>query len=322
MALKRKELKRDAVLSELMIRRMVADKYNAANKISPVITVSKRTDMYYVFDDSNSRLENTAADRKGGTNEVDFGFGTDTYRINDYGLKVYIHPDLLDDVDDAISSNIRQAASQHLTDLMVIDREYRCNKVFFNNTIMAGCTEALDNNSAVDNENSDFISLVDDSLEKVRMGAGIEANTWLMNKKIWRKVRRRPDLIKLMKDDSIRRLSLKDLAYIMEDQDFDLPNMVVAGQTYNTAPEGKTKSFADVWDPCMLFAYVNPQQKTVMENTFSKTFMRKQDGINVFFYDDPDPDKDGQYCKVKTNYGFKITNKSAGYLITNCLKTA
>lgn len=324
------KLKLDHFLSQLMIRRMVNEQHNISSRLAPFIQVGRKTDSYLKFDSANTRLENSALDARGGSNEVDFGYDTDTYRISDYGFKMYIHPDLINEVEPEIANNLREVVAQTLTDLLSIDKEYRTSRYFTDTNIMSGRIEALTNQTAVDNENSPILDIIDNILEDIRVSGGKEANTWSMNKKVWRKVRRHPDLLKKMSDDSIRSLTIPQIKQILDDEDTELSNILIAKQTYNITPEGRDPItgkeldpvFKDIWDDSMLFSYTDQNQKTVMENTFAKSFIRNQNGVQIFFYNDPDPDVEGIWCKAKTNYGFKITNKYLGKLVTNVLKVA
>lgn len=315
----RSTLKTDTPLSQLMIRKMVNAKYSAANVIAPFVPVSKKSDMFYVFDNDNARIDDTALDGEGGTNEVDFELTTDNYLISDYGLKKYIHPDVLNESDDVIVKNIRKAVAMYLTDKLIVDRELRCSNYFFNAGSMSGRTTALDESEAFDNPNSDVLDVLDNCFEEVRYGSQ-PANTAIMNGKVWRKIRRHPQLVRLIGDPLLKVLTLEMFKGILESQGMVLSNIIIADMTYNTAAKGATPVWDDVWSDMFLASYVDPSVNTVMEDTFAKTFYKEDKGIQIVFYPHPDPDKEGLYCRAKTNYVFKRTNKNAGYLLTNVLR--
>lgn len=304
----------DYPISQMMLRRMVNSDDLISDKILPTIFVNRPSDKYYKFNNAHLRLEDTTLDSRGGTNEIDFDFTTQTFSVKDYGLKHFINGKLLRNSDEVMKKNLRISTARTLTDLLLIDKEKRASDLLFNTTTFSGKTTALSGSNRWDDITSRPFDNISDACKTILLNSGKMPNTIIMGYEVWSKLRNHPSFLERLPDTSIKSVTPASFKAYLDDGNMNITNVLIGNQTYNTSKEGGTDSFGFIWGKYVLLAYVNYESITVMDQTLGKTFVENnRNSLEVKYYRDSE-DQDGETCRVTTSYDLAVIDANCGYL--------
>ena len=235
-----------------------------ADIICPRVPVAKDSDYYYIFDTANMKTYKTVRAPKSSPNIVSGTLSKTTYVCLPHSLGGYI-----DDKDRAAAPfNLGEITVQNLIDAMMLDFEIEV-KTAFTATANYASDSFYTTLSGDDQFNSgtgpDLEKLIDDAAKVVRDGCGISPNTLVIP---WNVAM----VMKRMSQIQEQRKNVVDLT-----QQSGLPpnlwgyRVLVAGSQYDSAKEGQTKSFANVWSDTMILMYLNPNT-TWASMAFAKNF--------------------------------------------------
>jgi hypothetical protein len=101
-------------------------------------------------------------------------------------------------------------------------------------------------------------------------------------------------------------------------QVFDVPKIVVAGSSQNTAAEGQTAAFGQIWDRTKVWVGVTADSNDIRKPCVGRTFHWSQDGSSIAgtveSYRDETVRSD--IIRVRHQVGEKILFPEAGYILT------
>jgi hypothetical protein len=92
---------------------------------------------------------------------------------------------------------------------------------------------------------------------------------------------------------------------------------ILVGDTqYNTAAEGATPSFSDVWGKFLFIGYVNFEAITELDLSCTKQFVEAgREGVKVKYYKaSQNEDELSEDCRAETSYDLQVIDANCGYL--------
>lgn len=314
-------VQRDEHLTELAIDFAGSFKSPIAEFILPVHYVNKRVGDYLQYGLQNLKREDTHRAPGSGVNKGNYDATLATYGpIEDYGFAVPVTDrDIEEFGQDLAETNATQFSMQKV----LLDRELRLASVMAatgsitQNTTLVGADQWSDYSGT-----SDPIDDIETAKAVIYAASGLAANTLVMERNVYNKLRNHPDLIGRingLKDA----LSLEQLKSI-----FDVENIIVASGIYDTARQGATTSTTTVWGKHAWVGYINPMAASNRNYlTFGHTLSITKNGelgasgagIEVVKWNDPDPTAKTMYVAAQTTYEQKIMSTACMYLIKNAI---
>jgi hypothetical protein len=283
-----------------------------ADRIFPVINVTKQSDGYYIWSRAD-KFRRPDAERAPKTlaNRIDTKVSTDTYFAKNYALGVETSWEDLSNADAALE--LRSNNSDLIIDALTLNHEVRvANRIC--NTSNVGSSNSL----ASDYSNVGATAPIDDldnGIESIRSVTGMTPNKAIFGPKSWMRFRKHPDVIDFVrgKGDNIGGggVTLRQVA-----DAWMLDEVLVGNAIVNTAAEGDTGVYSDVWSNHIALLYVAPRPGRMVA-TYGMTFAWQPAGFParraVRRYDDSP--KMIEIQEVHEFQDEKITGTELGYLI-------
>lgn len=236
-----------------------------ADQIFPVKNVSKQTNRYLVVDKA-AWLRRPTTDRNPGSNpnDVHFSVSSDAYFADNRALGTWVDYETQDNADDPISALL--PGVQFLRDQLAIDFECR---VFTKLSSGVGSSQALTGTNAwTDYSNSDPITNIRTAKQAIYSTTGKYPNTFVIGQKAWDVIRFHPDLIQathpggggggIVAPDAFARV-------------IEVDRVLIGRTIYNSAKEGQTATYTDVWSTNAYLLHVN-QSPALNTATFGVAF--------------------------------------------------
>lgn len=160
--------------------------------------------------------------------------------------------------------------------------------------------------------NSDPLGVIDDSKDSVRQKIGTEPNTAVIAYNVWKKLKRHPQLLNLIKYSQKGVVTIDLLKEILE-----IPNLVIGRSAYDNEAGG---ALTDCWSKSIVLAYVptkgNGEERVEYEPSYGYTFGKKNQPV-------VDTYVEGGKVQIIRNtdiFNPYIVGAEAGYLIYNAIK--
>ena len=220
--------------------------------IFPVVNVTKQTGIYAKVDkDAWYRQPSTLRAPGTAPREVNYTVSSATYNAPNYELGTTVAWEVIDNAD--VPHQPMGLSAQLVKTNLLLDFEIRVrNKV----VASVGSATTLSGTSAwSDFANSDPITDGEVAQEAIRSTTGMYANTMIMPQKTYLKMRRHPDIVRFLYPGAgVGGTATADqLASV-----FGVDRILVPKAIQNTAAEGATATFTDVWSTSCVLAYVAP----------------------------------------------------------------
>lgn len=296
----------DAVLTNISVA-ITNGKNLVAPQVWPVVPVKKDSDIFYVYDQSNLRVDETRWAPKTTAKEISWNVSTDTYKTERHALQELVEDDEKQNQDSPIDVMADSAAI--LAEKLMIRREKRLYDLLnASSTYDSGAIV----NVASGNRWDDFTSASSDPTEDVATARstifgkiGMSPNTMVLPRQVYEAVREHPTVLDRIKYTQVGVITPQLLATL-----FDIQNVIVAGGIENTAKEGQAASLSSIWGKQVYIGYVAPRpglrmaswgyhlQSQAMLTDRWRDEERKGDVIRNSYKDVP-----------------KLVTKSAGYLL-------
>jgi hypothetical protein len=233
-----------------------------ADLVCPRVPVDVDAGKYYIFGTEPLKKYKTARAPKSDPNYMERTLSTDTFSCAPHSLA-----GKLDDKDrKAAPFNLRENTVQGLIEAMSIDWEIQVASLFCTYTNYASGNygnPAIQFNSG---SGPDMEKLIDDASKVVRDACGVAPNTLIIPY----------DVAMVMKRMSqIQEQRGKGMIDLTQTEGLP-PNLwgkkvLIAGAQYDSAKEGQTPSFSNIWGDYMILAYINPSAGW-MDMAFAKNF--------------------------------------------------
>lgn len=311
----------DAPLTNLTLAYLQDESNFIADKVFPVVDVSKQSDKYYTYDRENF---NRSGERKPlaprtRPERVGMSISNDTYTCDVYGLATDFDQQTLANEDAAL--DIRSAGAKMLAHNMLIDRE----KDFVTNFFTTGVWGTDDTSSTdwSDYTNSTPIEDVVDAARTVQLASGgFKPNTMVVGKEVRDKLINNPKILsRLNGGATVTNTALVTDAKLAEI--FNVERFFVMEAVENTAAEGATESNAFIGGKNALLCYT-PSSAGLMTPAAGLTFAWNSlpgssfSGLTVESFTDDALRREGiaEEIQVKMAYDMKVVGSELGYFFS------
>jgi hypothetical protein len=252
----------DALLSNISVAYFQdADRY-IADKVFPVVPVTKKTDFYWKFDKSD--LLRDDAERRAElapAAEVNAKLSKDNYSCIEYAAKRLVSDEVMANYDSPLDP--KRNAAMVVAQKLRTKLETQFANDFFGTgkwgTDLAGVGATPGGGQFLqwDVANSDPIGTIE-TAKNLIAASGLEANTLVIGRLVWSVLRRHQEVIDLVKwgggpEGVTRRMTEQAIAQLL-----DIDTVLVARAAYNSAKEGLADSFVDVIGKAALLLHTTP----------------------------------------------------------------
>jgi len=256
-----------------------------ADQVCPRVTVQKETGQYVIFGADDYFRQETdllKADRAE-SKEVELSISTDTFKADEYSVKVSISRREREQVDNVIQ--LRQAKLNLALDRLALAREIRVATLLKKTTtgaLTSGAAPSTNWNLDTATIESDIVTAKDAVYDLI----GVEPNTLVLPFKVAEQVAFQQDIREVMKYTVNGQQTLSQGEGILPGKLWGL-NVVVPRGRKATNNEGGSAAFTDVWgdDPRVLYVDPNPAYGTP---SVAYTFQTRPVEVRTFITPDPD----------------------------------
>lgn len=283
--------------------------------IAPAVTVAKESDRYFVYGTEHFRIPPALRADKAETSEIAFSLSSDSYLAEEYGYHELVSDRERANSDDALRPDID--ATEHLTESLLLDREYRIANTVLDNTNpgwgnwasshFANLSLAWDNKATAD-PRGDFYA----AKYQIFVDSRRKANTVFLPTEVAYR------LAQIEQVDELRKYTDPGLM-----TDSGLPpkvwglKVVECESTYDSAGEGTTASFVETWGNNVVFAFINPNPVSLKTLTFALTFQSRPFEVRKW----REEKRRSDVLECTHIYDSKIVAPATGFVYTNTITT-
>jgi len=307
----------DPTLSTIMLGYMNQAEQFIADQIYKGVKVAKKTGDIRTFGSTSQRVVNTiqgSGESKTLTFEVT---KASAWSLDKHALKALITEDDMDQLGDQEAKNTGMDA---IVEALLIAREYAVATAITSTSTYTNDTTLTGTSQWSDYDNSDPVSDLQAGREAVRGGCGKRPNTAIMSATVYDKLIQHPDFLSAARykgEDSVSFSRLKGLLF--PGQPEGNVSVLVGEARYESAKEGATDSYTDIWGKHFIYAYIdkapNPRKP---QSTFTAKFFKGKGAIAAKKWTEPDTDP-GLWEKGEWEYDDVILDELCGYLIYNAV---
>lgn len=280
-----------------------------ADEIFPVLEVDKKTGVYYVYDKSNLRKEDSRRVGSAKTAEAGRNMSKTSYGpLDEHALKTGVTKDEMDNYDSPLSPMVD--ATEHVTEKMAIEKEVDLATDLANTAIVTQNTTLSGTSQWSDYANSDPFTNIEAGLTAVRKNGVVEPNTAVMSQTVWDKIKHHPDLLDRVKWSNRGVLTTAIFADLIGVQ-----NVIVCPAVYNTVDEGQTDSLDYIWGKHFWVMHVTPRPG--LKTVSGGYHLTLKNGRYVDRWQDEDTKT--EWVRANDYYERKIIAVEAMYLIKNAV---
>ena len=227
-----------------------------ADQIFPVVPVNKESNVFAKIDKGNwLRIPDTLRAPRSAAKEVSYTVSSDTYRAKNYALAGLVDFETIANADGPYDP--RQQNVLFLRDQLAMDFEARVQSLVFSNvgsSLTAGFAWS-------DFANSDPVGDCETGINAIFASTGFTPNVCVMPRKTWQKMRRHPDVVKLVFPGA----GIGGMVNLQQFGDvIGVEKVLVPQVIQNTADEGQADTFSEVWSTSVFLGYIakNPGLNT------------------------------------------------------------
>lgn len=299
------EIHLDAVLTN--ISQAFKNESLVATSIWPVTPVKKDSDVYYKYDKSNLRADDTKWAPKTRAKEVNWSVSREGYKTERHALQELIEDDEKENCDSPL--DVQTDTTEILTEKMLIRREKNLAAILTSTSNYdsdARPTLVLatqwDNYTSSDSDpNKDVATARKTIFGKTFM----HVNTVVLPYTVYEAVREHPKVLERIKYTQRAIITPDILADL-----WDIKNVIVAGSGENTANEGATDALSYIWGKTVLFGYVESSPR--LKRPSWGYHIQSQPLMTERFRDD---ERKGEVVRVSFKEIPKMVTQAAGYMI-------
>ncbi len=244
-------------------REMVAD------RVMPVVTVSKRSDKYFEYGASMAfdLAKTDVVGQLGQPAQASPSYSSSTYSVTDHALRDYVPIDTEANADSPLNPLID--ATEHLNEMLALAREARVAAAVFLSSNYGSNYSALTSTDRWDDPASDVVSKVFAAITACQM----RPNKWVMGEQVFNALKNNPSIRQFLIGRASTQIGPTPF-FIDEDtlaKAFGFDEVVVGRAKYNSAVQGQTASYGWVWGKFSAFLYV-PPSPGIRKASFGYTF--------------------------------------------------
>ena len=280
--------------------------------ILPQLGVVKPSAKIGVYDGSSMRLVTTIKAPEGQTPTVTFTTDqADAYTLEEHALKAMAADKIAENQENPF--NEQRDKTEFVMDLLSVAREYGLSS-YMNDDGNFTNTSTLSGTSQWSGDD-------DDPLGDVKTAIGTAADAMnqydgdmslIMSTPVWRQ------FVVLDEVKDLLGFKYSQTAYIRPEQiatALGIRQVIIARGRYNSAEDGQTDSFSNLWGKHCWAAYI-PRQPKIKEICFGYT-CRRSAALQVSKW--RDEDIEGWWVKCKDEYDQYIMDETAVYMIKNAV---
>ena len=297
----------DPVLTEFSIA--YSNPELIGTKLFPIVDINSRTGIYYTFDKSKFRIEDTLRSGVSRANRVDYGLTkANINSLNERSLEEAIPWDERDQYPTPLDAYTD--ATENLTERIDLGLEKEIATICTDTAQLTQNTTLSGTDQWSDLNNSDPFDDIETGLATIQAAIMRPANTAGMGKQVWDKLKHHPDLLGRLSVSSVRVLTTELFGALI-----GVDNVYIGAAMENTAKEGQTDSMSYVWGKHFVLAYVTPrpQRKTItlgfVFRWAGKRFVDRWSERAV----------KSDFVRVSDYYDPYLVAAAAGYLIKNAV---
>ena len=286
--------------------------------VAPFVPVNNKSDSYMIYTQADKfSLPEDIRGPKSTAKEVTWGSSTSTYGCIDRALRDFLADSIVGNSDPGV--NPQQRTTSFLTDLLMLRFEKRIVDLVttYGNyggsykTTLSGTTQWSDY------INSDPIGVIDTG----KAACFIEPNSLILNKQVFDKLKRHPQLIDSVKGGATS--SNPALVNIEQMKEiFGIENIWIGAAKYNTSLKGQTAAFDYLWGKHAILAYVDPAvslEGVTAFKTFRWTQMTTGAPYKVRRYRDESIGGGGEWIEVEMSVVEKAICADLAYMIKDAV---
>lgn len=277
------------------------------DRVAPTINVDHESDKYYKFTQGDW-FRDEAAIRAEGTRAAVSGFtlSTDSYACVEYALATKLPTRTLQNADAAL--DLRASKAAFVTDKVQLRMERQLATEIFTTSVWG-----TDNTSATnwDTFGADTPLLdIQTAVDTIRLATGQQANTLILGATTWSKgLKFNPDLTDLIKYTQ-KGIATPDLLASA----LDLKTVLIGSAIYNTAAEGASASYADIWADNALVLYL-PDSPGLMTPSAMYTFISRPFRVRRWM----DDVEEAEYVEASVIADFVKVGAGLGYFFSDLI---
>lgn len=289
-----------------------------ADEIFPIVRVRKQSDKLPQYDQSHW-FRDEARLRAPGTKSQRGGYTVDTsatYYCDRFSFGKEIADDDRDNVD--LPFNLDRDAAEFVTDKLQMRREVAFTGDFFKTGVWGADKVGGTDFTAWSNYGASS-PLVDVSTyaDEVEGKIGREANTFVIGKPVWLKLKWHPDLV-----DTIKYTQVGQISVAMAQALFEVERFLIGRAIYTSSPEGTAEAsvtYARIWGKHGLLLY-RPAAPSLMTPSAGYTFVwERVAGALQYIKRFRDEEREVDTIEGNSYFDQKRTGQSAGVFLSNAV---
>lgn len=289
------------------LSRAVKNEGFAADLIFPPAPVAKDSDVYFRYDLSNLRIDNTYWGPKTNVKEVNWNVDTDGYKTLRHGLGELIEDDELQNQDAPL--DVASDTTEILTEKMLLRREQLLATILTTSGNFdadarpaLGAAARWNNYSSVSSDPNQDIQLARKTIYKKTF---MKPNVVVLPYEVYETVREHPKIFERIKYVTEAIVDTAVLAKL-----WNVDRVVVAGSGQNTANEGQADALSYIWGKNVWVGFVEPTPR--LRRPSWGYAIRSQNMLVERWRDNP---RKGEMIRVSYKEIHKIVTPGAGYWI-------
>ena len=247
-----------------------------ANVVAPPMRVPNQSDGYAVFDASDLRLDDSYYASRAQVNRVVSTESDSSFTCKEFALEEQIPWSKMANADAVLK--LEQMKTAKLVNRMQLRREKAVADVLFATGTFTH-TAALSGADCWDKDTSSPVAKVAAAVTAVRSYCGLEPNSLVIGAAVW-------DALKLHPDITQRVAGLvagTPATLAQAAAALGVDRVVVGKAIYNTAAEGATASYSQVWGKYASICYIDPASGPGIDGLITPMQMFEWDGVAAPF---------------------------------------
>jgi len=289
-------------------------------QILPIINTAKQSGTFgRIPSESLGKLDDVTRGKNGEYNRVNWNFTEDTFATKEYGLESSV-----DDRNSSLYSEFidAEAATTRIVLHKVLAKaESRIASAIFNTTTFTGAS--LTTNISVEWSTIATATPITDvfnASQKVRDNCGEYANALVVSRKVWRNLIRCAQIIDSIRSSGAGQSTQAGQVTVQQVAEaLDLQRIIIGDMSYDSAKEGQSTSFGDMWDDEYAMVCKLASTDMIEEPCLGRTFHWAGDGSQpgglVESYDEVQ--SRSRVIRVRHEVQEKIIYPECGHLLTN-----
>lgn len=289
-----------------------------APQVAPAVTVGKQSDLYYVWSRAEWLSVPTVNRGPGApTPKVNFSVSSATYFCNGYGLGMDTPWEDLDNSDDVLE--LRQSVSNFILDQLNLAWEDRLASTLINTSNVGSSTTLTTRWS--DDVNATPVRDVFTGFESIRSVTGYDPNVMILSGVAFNNLRQHPEIIDFVRGKGTQAGGPVTAAALQSAFGESIPGfkVLVGGGVKNTAAEGVTGAYTDIWSTACILLHVAAMPGR-MTPSYMYTFQWRPPSFPAPFTVMRRQDEAIKAEVIEINHFQveKVVASELGYLIVNC----